>query len=95
MAIPAVDRVDGWGSVTQFATLNTLLQTKIDNDVRGRVFSVYLWGFQGIAPFGSLLVGWMSQTLTLPVTALICGAICVAGLGAIQLVFPDVRKSTA
>lgn len=85
----------GWGGVTQFATLNTLLQTKIDNQVRGRVFSMYLWAFQGIAPFGSLLIGWMSQTLTLPVTALTCGAICLFGVGAIQLVFPDVRKSTA
>ncbi|MFN8404701.1 MAG: hypothetical protein U0V48_14265 [Anaerolineales bacterium] len=42
--------------------LNTLLQTKIDDQVRGRVFSIYLWAFQGIAPFGSLLIGWMAQT---------------------------------
>lgn len=85
----------GWGSVTQFATLNTLLQTKIHNEVRGRVFSVYLWAFQGIAPFGSLMVGWMSQTLTLPLTALTCGAICILGAGTVQLAIPEVRKATA
>ncbi len=85
----------GWGGVTQFATLNTLLQTKVDNEVRGRVFSMYLWAFQGIAPFGSLLIGWMSQTLNLQVTALACGAICLFGVGTIQILFPEVRKSTA
>lgn len=85
----------GWGGVTQFATLNTLLQTKIDNEVRGRVFSMYLWAFQGIAPFGSLLIGWSTQMWTLPVTALACGLICLIGVGAIQLRYPDVRQSSA
>ncbi|WKZ49257.1 MAG: MFS transporter [Anaerolineales bacterium] len=85
----------GWGSVTQFATLNTLLQTKIDDRLRGRVFSIYLWAFQGITPFGSLLIGGLTQTWTLPVTALTCGAICLFGAGAIQLRYPAVRESTA
>ena len=85
----------GWGGVTQFATMNTLLQTQVANDLRGRVYSVYLWSFQGIAPFGRLLIGWMTQNLSLPVTAMVCGVVCLFGLGGIQLFFPAARRSAA
>lgn len=85
----------GWGSVTQLATMNTLIQTQIPNDLRGRVVSIYLWALQGFAPIGSLLIGWMTQTWNLPMTALTCGSICLAGIGFIQLAYPDVRRSVA
>lgn len=85
----------GWGGVTQFATMNTLLQTQVSNELRGRVYSVYLWSFQGIAPFGSLLVGWMTQNLSLPTTAMVCGFVCLIGLGGIQVFFPAARRSAA
>jgi hypothetical protein len=85
----------GWGGVTQLATMNTLVQTQIPNDLRGRVVSIYIWALQGIAPLGSLLVGWMTQWWNLPFTALVCGSICLAGIGIIQLRYPDVRRSPA
>jgi MFS family permease len=85
----------GWGGVTQLATMNTSIQTQIPNDLRGRVFSMYLWALQGVAPVGSLLIGWMTQVWTLPVTALVCGSICLLGIGSIQLTYPGVRQSTA
>lgn len=85
----------GWGSVTQLATMNTLVQTQVPNDLRGRVVSIYLWALQGIAPVGSLLIGWMTQTWTLPLTALVCGSICLLGIGFIQLFHPDVRRTVA
>jgi MFS family permease len=83
----------GWGAVTQLATMNTLIQLQVPNRLRGRVFSIYLWALQGIAPFGSLLIGWMTQELTLSTTALICGTICLAVIGAIHLFQPNIRKS--
>jgi len=85
----------GWGGVTQLATMNTLIQTQIPNDLRGRVFSMYLWALQGIAPVGSLLIGWMTQTWNLPITALACGMVCLLGIGGIQVFYPAVRKSPA
>jgi hypothetical protein len=85
----------GWGSVTQLATMNTLIQTQIPDDLRGRVVSIYLWALQGFAPIGSLLIGWMTQTWNLPLTALTCGSICLAGIGFIQLAYPEVRRSAA
>jgi hypothetical protein len=83
----------GWGAVTQLATMNTLIQLQVPNTLRGRVFSIYLWALQGIAPFGSLLIGWMTQELALSTTALICGTICLVVIGAIHLFQPNIRKS--
>ena len=83
----------GWGAVTQLATMNTLIQLQVPNALRGRVFSIYLWALQGVAPFGSLLIGWMTQELSLSTTALICGAICLVVIGAIQLFQPNIRTS--
>jgi len=83
----------GWGAVTQLATMNTLIQLQIPDALRGRVFSIYLWALQGVAPFGSLLVGWMTQELGLSTTALICGLISLSIIGGIQVFQPKVRQT--
>jgi MFS family permease len=83
----------GWGAVTQLATMNTLIQLQVPNMLRGRVFSIYLWALQGGAPFGSLLIGWMTQEFTLPTTAIICGLICLVVIGSIQVFHPNIRAS--
>ncbi len=85
----------GWGSVTQLATMNTLLQLHVPDTLRGRVFSIYLWALQGVAPFGSLLVGWMTQELTLSTTAIICGLVSLVIIGGIQILQPKIRQSAA
>lgn len=85
----------GWGAVTQLATMNTLIQLQVPNQLRGRVFSIYLWALQGIAPLGNLLVGWITQTWNLPSTALFCGIACLLGIGSIQVFYPKVRESAA
>jgi MFS family permease len=82
----------GWGSVTQLATMNTLIQTQVPDALRGRVFSIYLWALQGIAPFGSLLVGWMTQEFSLSTTTLICGLISLTVIGGIQVFRPVARR---
>jgi MFS family permease len=83
----------GWGAVTQLATMNTLLQLQVPNELRGRVFSIYLWALQGVAPLGSLLIGWATQQWGLSLTAVTCGTICLLTIGSIQFLRPDVRKS--
>jgi len=84
----------GWGSVTQLATMNTLIQTRVPDNLRGRVFSIYLWALQGITPFGSLLIGWMTQKFSLSTTALLCGAFSLVVIGGIQLFRPIVRQTS-
>lgn len=85
----------GWGAVTQLATMNTLIQLQVPDFLRGRVFSIYLWALQGITPFGSLLIGWMTQKFNLSTTALFCGLISLTLIGGIQLFRPIVRREPA
>lgn len=82
----------GWSMVTQLAMMNTLIQLEVPDMLRGRVFSTYLWALQGVAPFGSLFIGWLAQTHGVPRAALICGAICLAGLSILQAAFPAIRR---
>lgn len=82
----------GWGSVTALATMNTLIQLEVPDSLRGRVFSTYLWGLQGVAPFGSLAVGWMAQNWGVLGAALACGLICLVVIGGILLTNPDIRN---
>ena len=81
----------GWGAVTQLATMNTLIQLQVPDILRGRVFSIYLWALQGITPFGSLLIGWMTQEFGLSATALFCGLFSLVIIGGIQVFRPTVR----
>ncbi|KXK13336.1 MAG: major facilitator superfamily protein [Chloroflexi bacterium OLB14] len=64
----------GWGTVTQLITMNTMIQIRVPNELRGRVFSIYFWGLQGVAPFGSIVVGWVAQTWNVP-TSLVAGGL--------------------
>ena len=83
----------GWGAISQLATMNTEIQLQVPDGLRGRVFSIYLWALQGIAPFGSLLVGSMTQAWSLPVTALVCGSFCLVTIGAIQIAYRRIRPA--
>lgn len=84
----------GWGMVTQLATMNTLIQLEVPGHLRGRVFSVYLWALQGIAPFGSLVVGWTAQRIGVSATALLIGLVCLGVIGTIHVRYPVVRRLT-
>src|SRR5690606_27300612 len=64
----------GWGSVTQLITMNTTIQIRVPNELRGRVFSIYFWGLQGVAPFGSIVIGWIAQTWSVQ-TSLVAGGL--------------------
>lgn len=83
----------GWGSVTQLVAMNMLIQLQSPNGLRGRIFSMYLWALQGVAPFGSLLIGWMVQTWQLPLTMLICGGFLLATIVWIHIRNPGLRQS--
>ena len=85
----------GWGTVTQLVSMNTLIQVSVPNGLRGRVFSVYLWALQGVAPFGSLLIGWLAQNWVVPLAALTGGLVSLVSIGALHLISPGVRRAQA
>ena len=43
------------------ANANTILQLGAPDHLRGRVVSIYLWAFAGLAPLGGLLAGWLTE----------------------------------
>ena len=65
----------GLGFMTQFTTINTLLQTRVADEFRGRVMGLYTITFFGFAPFGNLLIGFLGEKLGLAV-AMSLFAIC-------------------
>ena len=52
--------------MVQNTTMNTILQTKVDDAMRGRVLALYTLTFFGFAPFGNLLAGAVAQVWSLP-----------------------------
>lgn len=68
----------GYGMIILFASTNTYLQTFAESDKRGRVISLYGMSFMGITPIGSLLLGSISSTITVPITIFMSSLICLA-----------------
>ncbi len=67
----------GFGMIVQFASTNTLLQTIVDEDKRGRVVALYGMSFMGITPLGSLLLGTITPWAGVRYTILVSGFICL------------------
>lgn len=68
----------GFGMMTQNASANTILQTIVHDDKRGRVMSMYAVAVLGVAPFGSLLAGSVAARVGAPYTIMGGGIACVA-----------------
>lgn len=77
----------GLGTVIQLVSMNTLIQIAVPNELRGRVFSIYFWALQGVAPFGSFVIGWIAQNWNVPTTIVVGGTICLFGILIIRLLF--------
>ena len=71
--------ITGLGMMLQMASSNTILQTIIDDDKRGRVMSFYTMAFMGTAPFGSFIAGSLAKIIGAPNTILIGGIVCISG----------------
>ncbi len=69
----------GFGMMQQMAASNTIIQTIVEDDKRGRVMSFYAMAFVGMAPFGSLLAGVSAHAIGAPLTVMLSGACCLAG----------------
>jgi MFS family permease len=64
----------GVGFMVQFTVMNTLLQTRVDDNFRGRVMALYTITFFGFAPFGNLLIGYLGEKFSLGAALLIFAA---------------------
>jgi len=83
----------GLGRIVQTASSNTVLQTIVDEDKRGRVMSFYAMSFMGMAPFGNLIAGSLASTIGAPNTVLLCGLACLVGALLFARRLPSLRAA--
>ncbi len=82
----------GAGFMVQMASTNTVIQTLVRDEMRGRVMAFYTMAFFGTLPFGSLLAGTLAETIGTPWTIAGGGAICIVGALAFSRVLPALRE---
>lgn len=83
----------GWAMITQLASTNTLIQTLVPDELRGRVVSTYTWTLGGFLPIGALFIGATADRLGAPsavlLNAVVCASFALFGLW----MFPQVRQA--
>ena len=84
--------VAGFGMMAQMASCNTVLQTIVDDDKRGRVMSMYAMAYVGMAPFGSLLQGALASRIGVAWTLAIGGAVTICAVILFGMKLPVLRE---
>jgi len=84
--------IAGAGMMQGMAGSNTVIQTIVDEDKRGRVMSYYTMAFVGMAPFGSLLAGGLAHVIGAPWTVILNGAAVLLGAAWFTSRLPSVRR---
>lgn len=82
----------GAGFMVQMAASNTVIQTVVREEMRGRVMAFYTMAIMGTAPFGSLLAGAVAARIGAPETIMIGGAACFACAVLFARTLPKLRK---
>jgi MFS family permease len=82
----------GMGMMVQMAASNTVVQTLVDEDKRGRVMSFFAMAFFGTVPFGSLLAGSLAQRIGAPRTIGLGGIVCLVGAALFFRALPELRR---
>jgi MFS family permease len=84
--------IAGMGMMQGMAASNTVIQTIVTEDKRGRVMSYYTMAFMGMAPFGSLLAGTMAHNFGAPMTVLMNGVVVLVGAAWFATRLPKLRS---
>jgi len=84
--------ITGFGMIVQMASSNTILQTIVDEDKRGRVMSIYATAFIGMAPLGNLFAGSLASWIGAPNTLIVSGIACIIGSLLFAVNLPQIRK---
>jgi len=82
----------GFGMMRHMASTNTILQTIVAEDKRGRMMAYYSMAFQGVAPFGSLGAGAIAASAGAPWTIIGGGALCLGGAAWFASRLPHLRR---
>jgi MFS family permease len=91
LSLPAVLLI-GFSMMQQMAASNTILQTVVDEDKRGRVMSFYTMAFIGMTPFGSLMAGALASKIGAPLTVILGGGFCLVCAGWFATQLKEIRR---
>ncbi|HET7104608.1 MAG TPA: MFS transporter [Terracidiphilus sp.] len=82
----------GFGMMQGLVASNTIVQTLVDEEMRGRVMSYYTMAFVGMAPFGNLLAGGLASRIGAPHTVIVSGIACILGAAWFWSRLPRIRR---
>ena len=83
--------ITGMGLMGSSTSVNTILQSIVEEDMRGRVVSIYAMFYVGAAPLGHLAAGWLAEHIGAPRTFTVCGLVCAIAAISYGLYLPRLR----
>lgn len=81
----------GFCMMLQMSSSNTLIQSMVPDQLRGRVMALYSMMFMGMAPFGALFGGAIADRIGAPFTIVIGAVVCLAGAAWFFTQLPKIR----
>ena len=91
LALPLIT-LTGLGIMLTAAATNTVLQSIVPDELRGRVASLYVVSFLGISPLGSLAAGWIAEHIGAQATLVAGGTCALAAALAYAITLPSIRR---
>ncbi|MDD5593226.1 MAG: MFS transporter [Candidatus Margulisbacteria bacterium] len=82
----------GSAMMIQMSSSNTIIQTIVDEDKRGRVMGLFSLAFLGMIPFGSLAAGVIANSFGAPNTLAGSGILCLIGAALFARQLPAIRQ---
>ena len=82
----------GWGGMIVFNLANTLVQSHVPNELRGRVMSIYSLTFFGGMPLSALWAGALANWIGAPMAITVGAAVLLAFAGLFWLLAPQIRQ---
>jgi len=83
----------GFSLMMQMASSNTIVQTIVEDQKRGRVLSLFVMARRGIESLGSLLFGAIAASIGTPGTLMIAGTVCLLAVAAFATKLPSIRQA--
>lgn len=83
----------GFSLMMQMASSNTIVQSIVDDQKRGRVLSLFVMARRGIESLGSLLFGAIAAWVGTPGTLMLAGTLCLLAVAAFATKLPSIRQA--
>lgn len=84
--------ISGMAMMVQMASSNTLIQSMVPDELRGRVMSLYSMMFVGMGPLGALLSGTIAEHASAPIAVAVGGMVTILGAAVFALRLPVLRE---